>query len=219
MADPKTSRATASFSITEVNDAPTAVNDTLTNVAEDSGQRTIPFATLTANDSKGPANESGQTLIVKTVSNPVGGTVSILGGNVIFTPTADYNGPASFHYTVEDNGTTNGVADPKTSGTATASFTITEVNDAPTAANDPLGNVAEDSGPRTIPFATLTANDSKGPANESGQTLIVKTVSNPVGGTVSIVGGNVIFTPTADYNGQASFQYTVEDNGHDQRCG
>ena len=211
--DPKSDTATVSFTITEVNDAPTAVNDTLPNVAEDSGPRTIPFSTLTTNDSKGPANESGQTLIVKTVSNPVGGTVSILGGNVLFTPTADYNGPASFQYTVEDNGTTNGVADPLTSGTATASFTITEVNDAPTAVNDPLGNVAEDSGERTIPFASLTTNDSTGPANESGQTLIVKTVSNPVGGTVSIVGGNVLFTPTADYNGPASFQYTVEDNG------
>ena len=131
--DPKSDTATVSFTITEVNDAPTSVNDTLASVAEDSGQRTIPFSTLTANDSKGPANESGQTLIVKTVSNPVGGTVSILGGNVLFTPTADYFGPASFHYTVEDNGTTNGVADPLTSGTATASFTITEVNDAPDA--------------------------------------------------------------------------------------
>ena len=113
---------------------------------------------------------------------------------------------------VTDNGTTNGAPDPK-SDTATVSFTMTEVNDAPTAMNDPLGNVVEDSGERTIPFASLTANDSKGPANESGQTLIVKTVSNAVGGTVSILGSNVIFTPTADYFGQASFKYTVEDNG------
>ena len=213
VADPKSDTATASFTITEVNDAPTAVSETISNVAEDSGQRTIAFSTLTANDSKGPANESGQTLIVKTVSNPVGGTVSILAGNVLFTPTANYNGPASFDYTVEDNGTTNGVADPLTSGTATASFTITEVNDAPTAVNDPLGNIAEDSGERLIPFATLTSNDSEGPPNESGQTLIVKTVSDAVGGTVSIVGNTVHFTPTADYFGQASFQYTVEDNG------
>ena len=214
VADPKTSApAFVHFVITEVNDAPTAVNDTLSSVAEDSGPRTIPFATLTANDSPGPANENGQTLVVKTVSNAVGGTVSILGGNVVFTPTADYNGPASFDYTVEDNGTTNGVADPKTSAPASVSFTITEVNDAPTAVNDTLSSIAEDSGPRPIPFATLTANDSPGPANESGQTLVVKTVSNAVGGTVSILGGNVVFTPTADYNGAASFQYTVEDNG------
>ena len=214
VADPKTSApAFVHFVITEVNDAPTAVGDTLSSVAEDSGPRTIPFATLTGNDSTGPANESGQTLIVKTVSNPVGGTVSIVGGNVLFTPTADFNGAASFDYTVEDNGTTNGVADPKTSAAATVSFTITEVNDAPTAINDTLSSIAEDSGPRTIPFADLTGNDSKGPANESGQTLTVKTVSNAVGGTVSIVGGNVLFTPTANFYGAASFQYTVEDNG------
>jgi CSLREA domain-containing protein len=212
--DPKTSApALVHFNITEVNDAPAAVNDTLTNVAEDSGQRTIPFAALTANDSKGPANESGQTLIVKTVGNAVGGTVSIAGGNVLFTPTADYSGPASFNYTVEDNGTTDGVADPKSSGAATVTFSVTQVNDAPVAVNDTLTNVAEDSGQRTIPFSTLTTNDSKGPADESGQTLTVKTVSNAIGGTVSILGGNVLFTPTADYNGPASFQYTVEDNG------
>ena len=143
----------------------------------------------------------------------MGGEVSIVGGNVIFTPTGNYYGGASFVYTVEDNGTTNGAPDPKTSGPAVVRFTITEVNDAPTANNDTLSNVAEDSGVRTIPFATLTANDSKGPANESFQTLTVKTVSNAVGGTVSIVGGNVLFTPTANYFGPASFQYTVEDNG------
>jgi uncharacterized repeat protein (TIGR01451 family) len=215
VADPKVSAtsALAHFNITEVNDAPAAINDTLPNIAEDSGPQTIPFATLTGNDSKGPANESGQTLIVKTVGNAVGGTVSIAGGNVLFTPTADYNGPASFQYTDEDNGTTNGLADPLSSGMATVSFTITEVNDGPTANNDTLPNITEDSGPLTISFATLTANDSKGPANESGQTLTVKTVGNAVGGTVSIVAGNVVFTPTANFNGVSSFDYTVEDNG------
>jgi len=77
------------FNITPVNGAPTAVSDTLPNIAEDSGPQTIPFATLTANDLKGPANESGQTLIVKTVGNAVGGTVSIVDGNVLFTTAAD----------------------------------------------------------------------------------------------------------------------------------
>src|SRR2546428_300676 len=214
MPEPKTSEsATASFNITEVNDAPTAVNDVLSSVPEDSGPRTIQFSTLLSNDSPGPADESGQTLSVKTVSNPVGGTVSIVAGTVRFTPAANFNGTATFQYTVEDNGTTNGVADPKTSAPAFVHFVITEVNDAPTAVGDTLSSVAEDSGPRTIPFSSLTANDSTGPANESGQTLVVKTVSNAVGGTVSILGGNVVFTPTADYNGAASFQYTVEDNG------
>jgi uncharacterized repeat protein (TIGR01451 family) len=213
-ADPKSDTATVSFTITEVNDAPIPENDPLATLAEDAPQRTIPFSALTNNDSRGAANESGQTLIVKTVSNPVGLTVSIVAGTVRFTPLPDYNGPASFRYTVEDNGTTNGVADPKTSATsALVHFNITEVNDVPTAVNDTLPSIPEDSGPQTIPFSTLTANDLKGPANESSQTLIVKTVSNPVGGTVSIVAGDVVFTPTPNFNGPASFDYTVEDNG------
>src|SRR6185369_692872 len=103
----------ASFTVTEVNDAPVANNDTLTSVAEDSGQRTISFATLLANDSTGSGNESGQTLTITGVSGAVGGTVSILGGNVLFTPAADFNGAASFQYTIQDNGTTNGVLDAR----------------------------------------------------------------------------------------------------------
>src|SRR5206468_1867455 len=198
--------------ITEVNDAPVGVNDSLASVAEDTGPRTISFATLLANDSKGPANESGQTLTITAVGSSVGGTVAISGTNVIFTPTADYNGPASFQYTLQDNGTTNGVADTKTA-TTTASFTITEVNDAPVGVNDSLASVAEDSGPRTISFATLLANDSKGPANESGQTLTITAVGRSFPTRRSTALTNVIFTPTADYNGPASFQYTLQDNG------
>src|SRR4030095_2824001 len=135
----------------------------------------------------------------------------IVGGNVLFTPTADYLGQASFDYTIEDDGTDNAVAAPLNSGTATASCNSMEVTDAPTANNDPLGTVAEDSGERTIQFSTLLSNDSRGPANESGQTLTVKTVSDPVGGTVSIVGNTVRFLPAANFHGEASFKYTVED--------
>jgi hypothetical protein len=205
---------TFDFKITDVNDIPVPADDVIGNVAEDSATRTIPFSALTANDSRGEASESGQALIVKTVSNAVGGTVSIVGTDVKFTPAADFNGAASFKYTVEDNGQTNGVDDFKTSLVAgTVTFTITEVNDTPTAVDDTLADVGEDSGQRTIPFADLTTNDSEGPADESGQTLIVKTVSNAVGGTVSISGGNVLFTPALNFSGAASFKYTAQDDG------
>ena len=82
-------------------------------------------------------------------SAAVGGTVAIVDGEVVFTTSADFNGPASFRYTLQDNGTTNGTNDFKTS-TAIVSFTITEVNDAPSGVNDSLTNVAEDSGARTL---------------------------------------------------------------------
>ena len=121
---------------------------------------------------------------------------------------ANFNGEASFDYTVTDNGTTNGVADPKTA-TAHVSFTVTEVNDAVTANDDELSSVNEDSGARTIPTADLLDNDLPGPKNEGDQTLTITGVSNAVGGTVTLNGTNIVFTPTANYNGPASFAWTL----------
>jgi Ca2+-binding RTX toxin-like protein len=212
VADPLTATATASFTVIEVNDTPSATNDALSAIAEDSGQRTILGSALTGNDSTGPSNESGQTLTITGVSNVIGGSASVSGGNVLFTPTANFNGAASFDYTETDNGTTNGVSAPLTA-TATASFTITEVNDTPIATNDALSAVVEDSGQRTILGSALTSNDSAGPASESGQSLTVTAVSNVIGGAASVSGGNVLFTPTANFNGVASFDYTEIDNG------
>jgi ELWxxDGT repeat protein len=199
--------------VTEVNDAPSGVNDALSAIAEDSGNRTISFASLLGNDSTGPANESSQSLTISTVGSAVGGTVAIVGSDVIFTPALNYNGPASFVYTLRDNGTTNGVNDFKTS-TATASFTITEVNDAPNAVTDTVPYYIGP-GTRTISQASLLANDNPGPANESSQTLTFGTVGAalPSGTTVSISGGNVLYTPPVGYSGPASFTYTVTDNG------
>lgn len=209
---------TVTVTVTAVNDAPVPAADTLTNIAEDSGARIILASDLTGNDSRGAANESAQTLTIAAVSNPVGGTVSINGaGNVVFTPTANYNGPASFDYTVTDNGQTNGANDFKTSLTsATVSFTITEVNDVPTSGGDvTIGNIAEDSPTCVIPIATLLASFSPGPANESGQMLTLVGVLAPNGGTVAIVGSNVEFTPTPNFNAASGLRFilNVFDNG------
>jgi hypothetical protein len=52
--------------------------------------------------------------------------------NVIFTAPANANGTFTFVYTAQDNGTTNGVADPRTD-TATVTVVVREVNDPPVA--------------------------------------------------------------------------------------
>src|SRR5206468_1114036 len=140
------------------------------------------------------------------------GTVSLTAGNVTYTPDANYNGPASFTYHVCDNGTTNGSPDPKCD-TGTVNVDVTAVNDAPTAATDSK-STAEDTA-LTFPASDLTTNDSKGPANESGQTLTVDAVNATASthGTVSLTAGNVTHTPDANYTGPASFTYHVCDNG------
>ena len=111
----------ADKTISTSNNPPLAGNDTLANVAEDSGQRTIAAATLLANDS----DVDHDTLTIASVGNAVGGVVLLSGSNILFTPTADFNGPASFAYSVSDGhgGTAN----------ASASFAVTAVNDLPTA--------------------------------------------------------------------------------------
>lgn len=144
------------LTITEVNDPPVASDDTLSSVAEDSGARTIPFTDLTGNDSPGPANENTQTLTVTGVANAIGGSVQIAGTDVIFTPTANFNGTASFDYTVQDNGTTASVADPLTDGGA-VSFSITPVADTPS-----ITSATTTEGQQTTSGLAITANAGDG---------------------------------------------------------
>jgi hypothetical protein len=212
IADPQTGTATVTFNITEKNDPPVGGADPLTSIAEDSPALTVAISSLLLKDAPGPANESGQAVNFIALGDAVGGTVQIDNTNIVFTPTPNFNGLASFAYTIEDDGTTAGSPDPQ-SAAVTASFTVTEKNDAPTGTDDPLASIAEDSGDRLIPFTELTGNDLKGPADEVGQSLTVTSVSDPVGGTVQISGTNVIFSPTSGYYGPAGFVYTLRDDG------
>jgi len=113
----------------------------------------------------------------------VNGTVALVGGNVVFTPAANYNGSASFTYTVTDgNGGT---------ATATVNVNVTAVNDVPVVADDTATTVEDTA--LTIPVGTLLSNDS----DADGDTLTIASVQGAVNGTVALVGGNVVFTPAA----------------------
>lgn len=103
----------AVITVTEVNDAPIAIDDT-TETAFGVPFIQIPFAELTANDRQGPPNESGQTLTVTAVSNAIGGSVSIVNGHVQFVINPGFVGTASFDYEITDNGTINGTLFPMT---------------------------------------------------------------------------------------------------------
>src|SRR5205807_227736 len=128
------------------------------------------------------------------------------------TPAADFNGPASFQYTITDNGTTNGLADPKSS-TATVNFNVTEVRSEERRVGEEWTSVGEDSGQRKITIASLLANDTRGPTDESGQTLTLTALDTTVRGAVSLDAMSADLTPAANFNGPASFQYTITDNG------
>jgi VCBS repeat-containing protein len=100
------------------NDAPTSATDALTTT-EDTAL-TTSIASLLGNDE----DPEGEDLTLASVQGALNGTVQKVGSNVVFTPTADFFGAASYTYTVEDE--SGGTA------THTVSVTVTAVNDAPT---------------------------------------------------------------------------------------
>jgi VCBS repeat-containing protein len=153
----------------------------------------IPVSTLLANDT----DADGDTLSIVSVQSATHGSANIVGGNVVFTPTANYSGPASFTYTISDG--KGGTA------TATAYLTVVPVNDAPVAVADSA--VTRTNTALTIPISQLLANDT----DIDGDILSIISVQGAANGTVSISGSNVIFTPANNFEGIASFTYTARD--------
>ncbi len=207
------STANVSVTVVGINDAPIVVDD---NVSTDEDTAlTIPGGDLTDNDSPGPGEETTQTLTVTAVSaaSTAGGTVSVVNNVVTYSPPTDFNGTDTFTYTVTDDGTTRGVADPlMASGVVTV--TVNPINDPPMAVDDMV--TGEEDVQLTIPASTLTANDSNGGGDdENQQTLTITNVTSPTpgGGTVVLNGTDVIYTPGDNFNGVDTFTYTVRDNG------
>src|SRR4028119_1518869 len=59
----------------------------------------------------------------------------------------------------------------------------------------------------TLEASTLLANDT----DANGDSLSLTSVSNPVNGSVTFSDGNVIFTPSTNFTGDASFNYSISD--------
>ena len=185
-----------SFTVTAVNDAPIAVDDTLPAIQEDAAPFVISFASILGNDTDADLD----ALSITALANVVGGTAEIVAGQGIrFTPAANFNGPASFEYTVIDG---NGGSD-----IGKVSFAVNAVNDAPIAVDDTLAAVDEDAAPFVISFASILGNDT----DVDLDTLSITALANVVGGTAEIVAGGIRFTPAPNFNGPASFDYTVND--------
>jgi Ca2+-binding RTX toxin-like protein len=179
--------ATVSLTVTAVNDAPLALNDTAT-VAEDGSVQ----VDVRANDT----DVDGDPLTVTSVGTPAHGTAVVQGGNVLFTPDPNYNGGDSFTYTISDG---NGGAD-----SASAALTVTPVNDAP-AATDSSALVAQDT-PEDVP---LHATDL------DGDPLTYGVVTEPEHGTLSGSGAIRTYTPDLHYHGPDSFTFTANDGDLD----
>ncbi|MBT0087663.1 retention module-containing protein [Vibrio alginolyticus] len=209
--DPKSVNGSASFNVTEVNDAPTTSEVVLSDIAEDSTAVEITQADLLANAS----DIENDTLMVSNVQlvDPSSGTLDFdnVTGTWSFTPAPGYNGKVDLTYDITDNGTTNGVSDPQTvSGTAT--FEVTEVNDAPVTSEVTLSSTEEDGGSVTITATELLSNAS----DPESDNLTVDNVAlvDPASGTLTQVSATEwTFEPAADFFGDVNFTYEITDDG------
>ena len=176
-----------------VNDPPEAVADRLT-VNEDTALVIDP-ATLTAND----IDVDGDPLTVLSVSNPSNGTVTFENGQITFTPTANYDGPAGFDYVVSDG------ADGEDTGRV--EITVVSTNRAPDAVTDRFAAVEDE--PLTIAIADLLAND----IDPDGDPFTFVGIDSTAPGARSFLlpGGEIQFVPDEDVNGEIVFTYRVTD--------
>ncbi|MDD5016736.1 MAG: Ig-like domain-containing protein, partial [Eubacteriales bacterium] len=182
------------LTVLSVNDVPVAMNDEVTvseEVAAPAGETGITINVL-ANDSD-IEDTSLQVVEVKNLS--IGSVVNNQNGFLTYSVDGDFNGTATFNYTVmDDNGAT---------ATAMVTVNVTPMNDPPCAANDAV-TIIEDAAPVTI---SVLSNDS----DTEDDTLSLESVSTPSHGTAAIDGTNIIYDSNADYYGSDSFTYEISD--------
>ncbi|MFH4731574.1 retention module-containing protein [Vibrio diabolicus] len=146
--------------VTEVNDAPTTSEVTLTSIDEDSGAVIVTAADLLVN----AVDIESDNLTVSNVTlvDPAAGTLTQLSSTEwSFEPAPDFYGDVSFNYDITDDGMTNGVSDPKTvSGSAV--MTVQAINDAPEIDGSMVTNTIMESSDQKISGIEITDVDFAG---------------------------------------------------------
>jgi Ca2+-binding RTX toxin-like protein len=163
-------------------------------------------ATLLANDT----DSLGLPITLDSVTSVSGGSVVLdSNGNITFTPSLNFNGPALFSYKANDTA----------GNTATGHVTINvaPVNDPPTAFDD-FVNVSQNGS--AITTQTLTANDVD---PDFGDKLTIQPLSSPtsaLGVSLTLANGVITYAPGTQFQYLAAgqtlsdqFSYTIADQG------
>lgn len=193
--------------VLKVNDAPVAVNDSIT-IPED-GSSSI---SVLANDTDVDISNEGDDLTILSTANVENGVVVVAGDNksLTFTPTANWNGTEVFNYTVKDAAGLN--------STATVTVTVTPSNDPPTISDIPNQSINEDSNTGAISFTVNDIDDA--PADLTLSAITANGTIVPLSGVVFGGSGTdrtVTVTPALDRNtyisGPILVTATVTDTG------
>jgi VCBS repeat-containing protein len=184
-----TASATVYVTVTHVNHAPAAGNDSATT-AEDS-----PVTIAVLSDD---ADADGDALTVTGAGPALHGTVATDGTTVTYTPDPDFTGTDTFTYAVDDgNGGTT---------TATVTVTVTPANAPPGASGDAYATTR--GATLTVAAPGLLANDS----DPNGDALTVSLVGAPLHGALLLnADGSFTYAPDPGFAGTDAFTYRAVD--------
>jgi VCBS repeat-containing protein len=198
-----TDTATLTITITGLNDAPVANNDSASGT-----ENQILTINVLVNDTD---VDDGHVLTVVSASAPVNkGTASVVGNQVQFNPGTDFDHLAQgatetvvLNYTITDeHGATS---------SATINVLVTGTNDGPVAVADTASGTENQ-----ILTIDVLVNDTD---VDDGHTLTVVSASAPAGqGSASVVGNQVQFNPGTDFDHLAqgatqvvTVNYSIQD--------
>ena len=171
--------------------------DVLNNDTDPEGHTLTILDTVTT--SKG-----GTVTVNNNISTPNDGGAGVNTGNLVYTPPSGFDGTDEVTYTVRDS---EGKED-----SATITVTVEPSNNlGPTALAD-----TSSTSRRTPVTIDVLSNDTdpenldSDPNNDDNLTIFA--VTNPLHGTAVELGGQVVYTPKAGYNGEDIFRYTIRDS-------
>ncbi|SHJ18754.1 delta-60 repeat domain-containing protein [Malonomonas rubra DSM 5091] len=179
------STSVVTITVTGVNSAPTSTSATI-NTVEDVVSAGVTPVVMDA--------DAGDTHTFTIETQPLGGTANVIGNQLIYDPTSDFNGADSFTFRATDSGGLFVIG--------TASVTVTPVNDAPQAFIDSVTTSEGVTFNSNLPEATDVDGDSL------GYSLVT---AAEYGSVVVNVDGSYSYVPNVDFNGSDSFSYLAND--------
>lgn len=185
--------ATVTISVTAVNDAPVARDDTRT--AHMDTALVVQAPGVLGNDT----DVDIEPLFAIKLVDPLHGTVALAAdGSYLYTPAPGYFGPDQFTYMATD-----GLA---TSDPVTVHLIVDPSNDAPVAVADELG-VSEDT-TLVVDAPGLLGNDT----DAEYDPLTAEKLSDPAHGTLVLdADGSLTYRPSPGWSGADAFTYRVND--------
>ena len=155
----------------------------------------VAAAGVLANDT----DSDGDALTAAKVTNPAHGTLTLnANGSFTYVPALGYYGADSFTYTAGDG--------KATSGAATVTITINNVNNAPVAVDDSY--TVEQGSVLTVAVPGVLGNDT----DVDGEALTAIKLTNPAHGAVVLnANGSFSYAPASGFSGTDTFTYAAND--------